>query len=80
MFVNCLVKQFAISLVVVVILLLNVIAMLSVCGGAPCMVFQRVCVVHVIPVLVDFRPEYYIENYFILHPTHVVDVRKGNRS
>ena len=44
-FVNCLVKQFAMCLGVVAILLLNVF---SVCGGAlldrPCMVFQRVCV------------------------------------
>ena len=47
-FVNCLVKQFAISLGVFVILLLNVIELLSVVGGAlldrPCMVFQRMCV------------------------------------
>ena len=45
-FVNCLVKQFAMCLAVVAILLLNV--MFSVCGGAlldrPRMVFQRVCV------------------------------------
>ena len=44
-FVNCLVKQFAMCVGVVAILLLNVF---SVCGGAlldrPCMVFQRVCV------------------------------------
>ena len=44
-FVNCLVKQFAMCLGVVTILLLDVF---SVCGGAlldrPCMVFQRVCV------------------------------------
>ena len=43
---NCLVKQFAIC--VVVILLLNVMEVLSVVGGAllhiPGMVFQRVCV------------------------------------
>ena len=26
---------------------------------------------------IDFWPEYYIENYLILHPMHVVDVRKG---
>ena len=31
-------------------------------------------------VLFEFRPEYYIENNLILHPTHVVDVRKGIRS
>ena len=45
---NCLVKQFAICLGVVAILLLNVMDVFSVCGGAlldrPCMVFQRVCV------------------------------------
>ena len=43
-FVNCLVKQFAMCLGEVAILLLNV---MDVCGGAlldrPCMVFQRVC-------------------------------------
>ena len=48
MFVNCLVKQFAMCLGVVAILLLNVMDVFSVCGGAlldrPCMVFQRVCV------------------------------------
>ena len=47
-FVNCLVKQFAMCLGVVVILLLNVMDVFSVCGGAllnrPCMVFQRICV------------------------------------
>ena len=47
-FVNCLVKQFAMSLGVVAILLLNVMDVFSVCGGAlldrSCMVFQRVCV------------------------------------
>ena len=46
--VACLVKQFAMYLGVVVILLLNVMEVFSVCGGAlwdrPCMVFQRVCV------------------------------------
>ena len=50
MFVNCLVKQFAICLGVFVILLLNVMELLSVVGGAlldiPCMVFQRMCVLH----------------------------------
>ena len=44
-FVNCLVKQFAMCLSVVAILMLNVF---SVFGSAlldrPCMVFQRVCV------------------------------------
>ena len=48
MFVNCLVKQFAMCLGVVANLLLNVMEVFSVCGGAllakPCMVFQRVCV------------------------------------
>ena len=47
-FVNCLVKQFAMCLVVVATLLLNVMEVFSLCGGAlldrPCMVFQRVCV------------------------------------
>ena len=47
-FVSCLVKQFAICWGVVVILLLNVMVLFSVVGGAlldrPCMVFQRVCV------------------------------------
>ena len=48
-FANCLVKQFAMFLGVVAILLLNVMDVFSVvCGGAlldrPCMVFQRVCV------------------------------------
>ena len=46
-FVNYLVKQFAICLGVVVTLLLNVMEVLSVGGGAlldrPCMVFQRMC-------------------------------------
>ena len=44
-FVNCLVKHFAICLVVVAILLLNVMEVFSVCEGAlldkPCMVFLR---------------------------------------
>ena len=47
-FMNCLVKQFAICLGVFVILLLNVMELLSVVGGAildrPCMVFHRMCV------------------------------------
>ena len=47
-FVNCLVKQFAIRLGVVASLLLNVMGVFCVCAGAlldrPCMVFQRVCV------------------------------------
>ena len=47
-FVNCLVKQFAMCLGVVAILLLNVMDVFSVCGGGLldrlCMVFQRVCV------------------------------------
>ena len=48
MFVNCLVKQFAVCLGVVAILLLNVMEVFSVGGGAqldrPCMVFQIMCV------------------------------------
>ena len=55
-FVNCLVKQFAMCLGVFTILLLNVMEVFSVCGGAlfdrPCMVFHRLCVVPVIPVSV----------------------------
>ena len=47
-FVNCLLKQFAICLGVFAILLLNVMDLFSVAGGAlldrPCMVFQRMCV------------------------------------
>ena len=47
-FVNCLVKQFAICLGVVVILLLNVMEVFSVGRGdlldRLCMVFQRMCV------------------------------------
>ena len=47
-FVNCLVKQFAMCVGVVAILLLNVMDVFSVCGCAlldrPCVVFQRVCV------------------------------------
>ena len=47
-FVNCLGKQFAICLGVFAILLLNVMDLLSVVGGAlldrPCMVFERMCV------------------------------------
>ena len=46
-FVNCL-EKFAMCLGVIAILLLNVMDVFSVCGGAqldrPCMVFQRVCV------------------------------------
>ena len=53
-FVNCLVKQFAMCLGVVAILLLNV---MDVCGGAlldrPCVrLLKSVCVVHVIPMSV----------------------------
>ena len=48
LWVACLVKQSAMCLGVVAILLLNVMDVFSVCGGAlldrPCMVFQRVCV------------------------------------
>ena len=47
-FVNCLVKQFATCWGVVAILLLNVMDVFSVGGGAVldrlCMVFQRMCV------------------------------------
>ena len=47
-FVNCLVKQFAMCLGVVAILLLNVMEVFIVGGGAlldrPCMVFQSICV------------------------------------
>ena len=47
-FVNCLVKQFAMCLGVVAILLLNVVDVFCVCGGAlldrPCIVCKRVCV------------------------------------
>ena len=47
-FVNCLVKQFAMCLGVVAILLVNVMEVFSVGGGAllirPCMILQRVCV------------------------------------
>ena len=47
-FVNCVVKQFAMCLGVVAILVLNVMDVFSVGGGAlldrPCMVFQRMCV------------------------------------
>ena len=47
-FVNCLVKQFAMCLGVVAVLLLNVMDAFSVGGGAlldrPCMVFHRMCV------------------------------------
>ena len=47
-FVNCLVKQFAMCLGVAAILLLNVMDVFSVGCGAlldiPCMVFQRMCV------------------------------------
>ena len=47
MFVNRVVKQFAVCLGVVVILLFNVMVLFSVVGGPllnrPCMVFQRLC-------------------------------------
>ena len=49
-FVNSLLKQFAMCLDVVAILLLNVMEVFSVCGGAlldiPCVVFQRMCVLY----------------------------------
>ena len=56
-FVNCLLRQFAICVGVIVILLLNVMAVFSVGGGAllvrPCMVFQGMCVLCiVIPVCI----------------------------
>ena len=56
-FVNCLVKQFAMCLGVVAILLFNVMDMFSVFGGVlldrPCMVLPKsVCVVPVIPMSV----------------------------
>ena len=55
-FVNCLVKPFAICLGAFVVFLLNFMDLLSVVRGAlldrPCMVFQRMCVVPVIPVSV----------------------------
>ena len=47
------------------------------------MLLSCVGIVHTnlyITVLVDFRAEYYIYNYLILHPMHVVDVKKGIRS
>ena len=75
-FVNCLVKQFAICLCVVAILLLNVMDVFSVCGGAlldrPCMVFQRVCVVPVIPMSVSVLLPYvlfvflYVGSYLLI--------------
>ena len=47
-FVNCLVKQFAICVAVFAILLLKVMELLCVVGGGlldrPCMVFHRMCV------------------------------------
>ena len=47
-FVNCLVKQFPMCLYVVAVLLLNVMDVFSVGGGAlldrPCMFFHRMCV------------------------------------
>ena len=47
-FVNCLLKQFAMCLGVVAILLLNVMEVFNVGEGSlldrPCMVFQRLCV------------------------------------
>ena len=47
-FVNCLVKQFAMCLNVDSVLLMNVMDVFSVRGGAlldrPCMVFHRMCV------------------------------------
>ena len=58
-FVNCLVKQFAICLGVIVILLLNVLEVFSVGGFAlldrTCMVFQRMCVLFL-----------YVESYLLI--------------
>ena len=50
LFVNCLVKQFALCLGVVVFLLLNVMEVFSVSGGV--LYFHRMCVVPVIPVCI----------------------------
>ena len=48
-FVNCLVRQFAMCLGVIAVLLLNAMDVFRVCGGAlldrPCMVFHRMCMV-----------------------------------
>ena len=58
MFVNSLVKQFAMCLGVVAGWLLNIMGVCCVAGGAlldrPCIVFHRMCVrgVHVIPVCI----------------------------
>ena len=56
MFVNCLVKQFAICVGVYFILLLNVMELLCEVACAlldrPCIVFHRMCVVPVVPVSV----------------------------
>ena len=77
-FVNCLVKHFAMYVGVVAILLLNVMVVFSVCGGAlldrPCMVFQRVCVcvVPVIPMSVKVLLPYvlfvflYVGSYLLI--------------
>ena len=66
-FVNCLVKQFAICLGVVAILLLNMMELLSVVGGAlldrPCMVFHRMCVVLLPYVLFVFL---YVGSYLLI--------------
>ena len=49
-FVNCLVKQFAMCVGVVAILLLNVMDVFSVCGGAlldrPCTESMNICNIH----------------------------------
>ena len=71
-----LMKQFAYCLGVIVILLLNVMVLFSVVGGAlwdiPCMVFQSVCVVPVIIVCVEVLLPYvlfvflYVGSYLLI--------------
>ena len=72
-FVNCLVKQFAMCLGVVAILLLNVMDVFSVCGGAlldiPCMVFQRVCVLWSPHLLKSVYPLEKVQRSFTKHIT-----------
>ena len=69
-------EQFAICLGVVVILLLNVIEVFSVCGGAlldrPCMVFHRMCVcscdpsVHLSVPYIDCVYVFYVGSYLLI--------------
>ena len=68
-FVNCLVKQFTISLYVVVILMLNIMKVLSVGGGAlldrQCMVccaYDPVCIYMFLPYVVFV----YVGSYLII--------------